>query len=1420
MKHLISLVFLIGGGLSFWTPPVIASETQPQVTILSTEFVLNHKFKLLSQTAQKQGVTLKWVQVDAKDGSGGQKGVQAALKQAGLVIIDTPRNEDQALVESLAGDSLRSLQVPVVQINRMTRKMQLKVANVSGEIGQTIYAYYLGGMTDNRRLLFDYAKALIIGGNLAQIPPPIEMPNGGIYHPKYSKQIFTDLASYLLWWQQQNPKEDINAKQNTPGLVIGMETTSSYLSDGQTRHLDAVITEIEQRGAMPLVYYRAARVNNNPFAKPQKPPSNRPIPANATSTGKPEMASQRPSGRPQATNDAGNRGRPTDRAKANQTDNPFPNPKTGRPYKFDEPLITYQGQVLPNVMLVNTFLGGDTDGKKLRYQAQGIPVLNILHYRDGGREVYLEDLAGVSSFRLPFTLTNAEYIGLQDPVVLTVNPDGEMIPLPEQMDLLIGKAMNLAQLQQKANADKKLALIFWNHPPGEKNQGASNMNVPRSIEKLVTDLKRQGYQFKDITEQQMIDAVATMLRPAYRQNSLPELMQTEMWDFMPLATYQAWFKTLPQKVQYEMNQHWGDAKQNHWVVEYQGQTGFVIPRLKLGNLIVMPQPNRGGSTAEQDKDLFHDTKKPMNHYYAAAYLWIREVYNTDAIVHWGTHGTQEWHPGKERGLWAYDYPNLAVGNTPVVYPYIVDNIGEALHVKRRGRGVIISYQVPSFSPAGLSDDFVAINDTIREYSSLDDGLVKSNAKELIIEQAVKMKIPEDMGWKVADLHANFDSFLRDNENYLEDLGSAMQPLGLHTFGETAEDDHLALNIMLMLGDDLMQPLGIKNSRQLFKADYKLIKESEPFKFVRSHIIQQQPLSAKDQENSALVAMVKQGIKYANNMRAETETTGLLTGLSAKWVDPSYGGDPIRNPDALPTGRNMYGFDPSRIPTKAAYAAGVQAMKELIISHEATHKAFPKKLTFTMWSSETLRHLGMLEAQIFYAMGVKPTWDRGGRVTGLEVIPLEELGRPRIDTVISLTGLYRDQFPNVMERFNEAIEMLANLDESPEQNLIKANTLRIEKALLESGIDAKSAKNFALTRVFGTESGDYGTKLPDATLASDQWDEKDGKLAELYLSRMSWAYGPDTTQWSQKATDASGKIVNIYAEQLKGTSAAVFSRSSNLRGLLDMDHPFEYLGGISLAVQHLDGTAPQLYISNMRDPKKAKLQTAERFLATELRAVYQHPNWVKEMQKEGYAGTLEMLNVINNFWGWQVMDRNVVRDDQWQEFHEVYIKDKYNLDMKEWFEKSNPTAMAQIAERMLEAIRKDYWEASEETKKELVQVYEELAQKYDVHTDNKTFKAYVAELSAGYGLSAAPAPEMASSVSEPAAMSAPEQPETQDSEANEPTENLEQVQGQMMQEQQPPEPSEPQPKWWLLLWGLLALGAVHQVWLRRQSSHRL
>lgn len=1322
--------------------------------ILTTEFVAESKFKKLVEVAKESPVQVDYRYVENLDAE------KEFLTRADFVILDAPRSEDQTKVDSLVHVELAAARAPIIQINRFDMVQPLQYRNISAEHAHALHKYYVSGMDNNRKNMLEYIGCYLSGGNVDQVEKPRPLPEKGIYHPAAQDGVFTSLEEYLVWWESRG-----ESWQGRP--VIAMETTSSYISDAQTAHLDAVIQAIEDNQGLPVVFY----------------------PGVGSITSMPR--SQRSVAATVEVRDEGL---------------DFPNPRVFRRPVADNPLLEHNGKMIADVLLVNTFLGGDTEGRKARYQKLGIPVLQVLHYRGGNRTDYLTDLAGIDSYTLPFTLTNAEYIGIQDPVILTTNEGGEMLAMPEQLELLIGKAFKLAVLQNKKNSDKKLALLFWNHPPGEKNQGASNMNVPRSLEKLSKNLQAAGYQLDTLTEQQVIDAVATMLRPAYRSNLLSELMATEMWAFLPLARYQQWFAGLPASVRAEMNAFWGDAADYGGLVEYQGERGFVIPRLQAGNLIVMPQPGRGGNDPDAERDAFHDVKRPMHHYFAAVYLWIRESYQADAIIHFGTHGTQEWHPGKERGLWAHDAPNLAVGTVPVIYPYIVDNIGEAIHVKRRGRGVIVSHQTPPFSPAGLSDDFVQINNLLMEYHLLDEGLVKKNSQELIIEQVVKMNIHQDMHWNVSDLHANFDDFSRQLEDYLEDLGAAMQPLGLHTFGQSAEPDHLALTLMLMLQEPLATALELESMAAEFRMEYEQLQQTQPFQFVYRHILQGEALPAG--ASAQQQALVQEGRQMLDNLRAEGETAALLRGLEAGWIDPSYGGDPVRNPDALPTGRNVYGFDPSRVPTRAAYAAGVQALDELLLAHQLTHQVPLQKLAFTLWSAETMRHLGMLEAQILAALGVRPVWDRGGRVEGLELIPLSELKRPRIDTVISLTGLYRDQFPPVIERLNEAIALVAAQDEPPEMNLVRANTQQKQQELLALGYSETLASTLALTRIFSSESGDYGTKLPDATLASDQWDADDGKLASLYLSRMSWGYGPDPALWSQKAPEINGQSVNLYAEQLKGTQAVVFSRSSNLRGMLDTDHPFEFLGGISLAVQHLDGVAPQLYISNLRDPNRARLQTAERFMATELRSVYQHPNWLQEMQKEGYAGTLQLLNTINNFWGWQVMDENVVRDDQWEEFHQVYINDKYDLSMREWFEQANPTALAQIAERMLEAIRKDYWDAGDSTKRELVELYQELAEQHDVHTSNATFQAYVTELAVGYGLSGI-APEAATTAM-------PESSDTSEADV-EPT-ALEEVSGQQMKEITQQDTRQ-QSYWWLwLMLVIILLGTVYQryMWNKQRA----
>ncbi|MEQ1711022.1 MAG: cobaltochelatase subunit CobN, partial [Hyphomicrobium sp.] len=1393
------------------------------------------------------GVPFAWVHADKAS----EADIAKALDGAKVVIVDAPRTDDKAQVERGAGRLLQENKLPAVNISVMNRPQRLLPVNIDGAVGQRVFDYYVAGTRANHDRLFAYLKTWMAGGDVSKVEPPIELVNGGIYHGGYETTLFESLPAYLAWWEKR-------AKASWQGRpVIGMEISSSYISDGQTRLLDDTVAAIEHAGGVPLVFYRSSRSaraqsssRDAANADAAQGRSGRPRSADtAISAEAPQTPSAegrpaevrgggegRRGGRPKAVEatpvqdvaqtaateprpaegrGTGGSGRP--RRTGAGADGPggpgFPNPKEARVVEVNEPLVTLDGRVILNVLVVNTFIGGDPEGRKAWHQAMGIPVVHALSYRQGDRAAYAKDTAGINSFSLPFTLTQSEYIGMQDPVMLSSNEGGEMVSMPEQMDLLIGKAMNLAMLQTKANADKRVALLFWNHPPGEKNQSASNLNVPRSIELLVANLRKEGYAFDAATEAQIIATVGEMLRPVYRKGGVTELMKTAHWAFVPLADYTAWYAALPVSVREDVEKFWGGAEKSPWLAEKDGVKGFVVPRMRLGNLVVMPQPSRGEmATDEQEKKLFHDVKIPLSHSYMAAYLWIRAQYAADAIIHFGTHGSQEWTPGKERGMWAYDYPQILVGNTPVIYPYIVDNISEAIHVKRRGRGVIVSHQTPAFAPAGLSDDFVKINDLIREYTALDEGLVKQSNRRLIIEQARKMNIHKDLKWDAEKLESDFDGLVRDLEDYLEDMGAAMQPLGLHTLGQNAEQQHMISNVMQMLGQPLYEATGVKNAKAAFRGDYKELKNTAPFRFVQDHVFAEgdDARKAVDALDGPKKGLVAKGGKYRIDLKADWETAAVVSGLGARWIDPSYGGDPIRNPDALHTGRNVYGFDPSRIPTKAAYEAGKGEMERLIEEHRKTKGKAPQKLTFSVWSTETMRHLGMLEGQIMAAMGVRPTWDEGGRVTGMEVIPMKELGRPRIDPVISITGLYRDQFPNVMERMNEALVMVAALDEPADLNPIRANSRRIETQLMAQGVAAAAARNFSLTRIYGNESGNYGTGLPDATLASDKWEEKDGKLALGYLSRMSWGFGPDVGTWSEKARGEGGKEVNVYAEHLKGTDAAVFSRSSNLRGLLDTDHPFEYLGGISLAVRHLDGTSPQLYISNMRDPLRAKLETAEKFMAKELRAVYQHPRWMAEMQKEGYAGTLKMLDSINNFWGWQAMDRNVVRDDQWQEFHESWVKDRYSLGMRDWFEKANPTALAQITERMLEAIRKDYWKADEVTKRELVEIYQDLATRHDVHTNNQVFKDYVTELAQGFGIGQ---PKLT-----PSAYAPPPKPEPRAAEPppQEPqaSPKMETVRGQELSEVKPPPPAEDQ--FWLFALLTAALIGSGMLWQSLQA----
>jgi len=1260
----------------------------------------------------------------------------ALFKGADFVLLDIPYDPVVEAVERKVGKHLAAAKLPWLKFQDKGHAAQ----GLAEPHGKTLWTYYQNGGKRNYAAFFRYFAAVTSGGSVEGIPAPILYPEQGVYHPDH-EGIFPDAAAYFAW-------KKVRAGDGRP--LIGFALHKNYLSADLTAFIDHAIRRIEASGAVALAFY-TPMADEHAFTKIVAP------------GGKPLV----------------------------------------------DVIITSQIMLHP-------------EPRKAEFEKLGVPVIQAMPFRRGDVAEWRADPAGVHLMDVPFYLAQPEYAGIVDAMTAaaTENGTGQIAPIPDQVAAVVNKALNLATLQRTPNLAKKVAVFYWNYPPGETNLGASYLNLPRSLSATLKAMKARGYKVEERAAEALIPPLQKLLKPYYREMGYDGLLKADLAEKLPLKTYRAWFDTLPEAVRARINERWGEPERSG-MVQGKGEAAyFPIPRLQIGNVVLMPQPPRGDGQKDKEKSLYHDTKSPVNHHYLAVYLWARQQFGAQALVHYGTHGTQEWMPGKERGLWAYDDALLPIGDTPVIYPYIVDDVGEAIQAKRRGRALIISHQTPPFAPAGLHTELLDLHHLVHEWQNLTEGSVRNKTADAILRDAAKLNFDKDVGVSATQARADFPAYLNKLHDWLHDMALANQPQGMHTFGQSPDDRYRIGMVMQMLGEPFAEAafqfsrnhadffacandkpdcrpakLEADEADEVFVTDYRDIHNSIPYRWMERVLVEGKPLPGD--VTLDLVMMLAQARSYYAALDATPEMIGFLDALEGKHIPAGYGGDPIRNPDSLPTGRNLYGFDPSKVPTKAAFEAGKDALDKLIVAYREKHGKAPEKLAFTLWSVETMRHFGMLEAQVFHALGVRPKWDAGGRVTGVELIPRSELGRPRIDAVMSATGLYRDHFPNVMRWLAEAVVLAAKADEA--DNAVRLASASLKKQLEAAGQKPEDAAKWADTRIFSNESGVYGAGIEDAILSSDTWSNE-AKLANLYLSRMQYAYGADMKDWGKKLPG-----INLYAENLKGVQAAALSRTSNLYGMLTTDDPFQYLGGISLAVRHLTGKSPELYIANLREANNPKAETASQFLARELRTRQFHPGWIEGMKKEGYSGTTEMLDSINNFWGWQVTAPDIVRPDQWQEFAEVYVNDKYKLGMKDYFERHNPAAQAQMIERMLEAVRKDYWKPDQATLNALAARYKDLAIRRDVHSDNAAFRKFVAQINAaavntGFGLDL---------ISQAKAAELPPPLKARQAEAAPPP-----IVGMRLDKVLPPPPTPP-----LTLFALLALGLVSGMggWRQRIGS---
>lgn len=966
------------------------------------------------------------------------------------------------------------------------------------------------------------------------------------------------------------------------------------------------------------------------------------------------------------------------------------------------------------VMLVNTTHMVSGELRKKEFHQLDIPVVIGLTSRQHDIESWREATQGINAGMSAAMVSIPESLGMSDPLVLAALENGEPVAIPEQLDLLVGRFMAQARLKQLPREQIRLALMFWNTPAGEKNLSASNLNIPRSIEQISQGLIAEGYDIDSMTEQQIISSAHLMLSAYYHPQKLLELLENGQAMTLSVAEYKDWLNTLPDNRQQELLSTWGLPEDNWAVRDINGQPMFVIPAIQNQHLLWLPQPPRADKLGEST----HDLKQAPGHLYLATYLLLRNVYQANALIHLGTHGTQEWTPGKDRGLWAYDYPNLAVGNMPVFYPYIQDNIGEAIQAKRRGRAITISHQTPPYSPSGLYDELLTIHDLMHQYMQLDEGGVKDQTKSQIIEQAIAFDLHKDLGWDEQQLKQNFDVFFNELHDHLHQLAQATTPVGLHTFGQAAEQPFRIATVMQQLGAPFYEHLDV-DSKELFATSFDTLTEQKPYTFLASFI--EQPALLDTIKDEPLKDMVKQAISHEKALAEDGEMEALIHALNGGFITAGLGGDPVRQPDTT-SGTNLYAFDPEKLPSKAAYEASEAVYQSLIDDYQQQNGHYPDKLAFTLWSSEAIRTYGLMEGQILRALGVRPVWNAGGKVIRFEIIPDEQLSQPRVDVVLQVTSVYRDQFDGLMRKLADVIEQLAA--ENTSNNVIARNSQLIQQQLLQQGLSEQEAIRYSRARLFSNPPGDYGSGVTDIAMDSTAWDD-DKILADTFIQSQSHIY--TSQDWGTPVEQ-----LNLLQSQLTGTDAVVLSRSSNLHGLLSTDHPFEYLGGLSAVVKQIDGKNPSLYVSDSRQ-KQTRMTAANQFISDELRTRYQNPQWIKGMQNEGYAGTVEMLKIVNNVFGWQVMDVNMIRPDQWQALHETYVMDKRDLGLNEWFEEMNPTAQAQLIERMIEAIRKGYWDASEQTRQELVSRWQTLVDEKGADKGAEKTVDYIQQSLVGFGL---------------------------------------------------------------------------------------
>ncbi len=1124
---------------------------------------------------------------------------------------------------------------------------------------QPIERYFHYGGVENMAGLLQYAAKTYLGKNVSP-PPPAPTPENGFYHP-LAPRPFARTSEYRTWYEQAG-----RWKPSGPRVLIDF---ADGWKIGSVAGTNGIIAGFEKKGWNVAAIF--GRESTAQFALEWKP----------------DLLLTRTHGRWYQ----GDRGVQLIAS------------------RLDVPLLRgvqllFTGETLTDYRKTKTGIRG-----------AGLAVGVIVPELDGAIEPTL--IEGL----------DAEWYGKRyEPV------------LEDRIDRLVDRATRWVRLRQRPNAEKKIAIIYV-AGVGKGKVVAASLNVPHSLTRFLASMKEAGYRVTRLPRdpESLIEEMTTKGRniAETQLGDLEALSRMPDVELLPAEEYAAWFQQLPAELRTQVTQAFGPPPGQLMVVEREGKRFFVIPKLDFGNVILLPQPARGG---RYDSKLLHNDKIPPPHQFLAVYWWLEKKFQADAIVNYGTHGTHEFLPGRPVGQLSDDWSEVTLGRMPNIYVYIMDNIGEALIAKRRGSAVTVSHQTPPIVPSSLLDTDPILGELYRstqQFATQEEGALKETLRKRISQLAQAKKLDRDLDQDWAKSPPT-DADIAALETHLHLLDEDRIPLGLHTHGRANTPAELAPVVTEALGDPFVRRAG---GKQRALALVRAILESpDPPAAPSSHpsgayppkltkapasepphpaaatwqrTAEAKPIPGAD--DTARIRVLKAG--FAGTSREIAET---LRALEGHYIRPGGGGDPVRNPMALPTGKNLYGINPQEVPTRAAWELGRQLAEDLIENERRRLGRFPRKIGFTLWNTELIRHYGADLAQILFLMGLRPRWNAQGLVEGVDVIPMAELGRPRIDVVIQAASLFRDTFPDRMEFLDHAVRVAAAVRDG--ENYLAENTRANEQQLKEAGLSAKDAQQLAVARIFSNAPGGYGTGVIDGIEKSGNY-ENSKPITEEYLTKTGAVYTAGV-EW--------GKFIpKLYEQQLKATDAVALSRSSNVVSALSLDHYFEYLGGMTMAIRDTTGASPETYVSDVRDASRAKMLTAQQALRNDMRTQFWNPKWIAAQQKEGFSGAAEIAETTKNLFGWQVTKPEAIGDDVWATVEQIYVADSLKLGIREWFDKHNPYAYQSTTAILLESARKGYWNPSREVLERLANEYASSVARHghagDARTtDNAAFHAFL------------------------------------------------------------------------------------------------